>query len=132
MKKPLPILAAAILMLASCTKEEDTTRWINGTHWRYNYTESTGRNITCALTLKNDGTLTITDRYNGPATSWSDRWEYRVTSYTYDGDRSGTITLQGINYYATPNATARFTLNYDQKQMDLSTPNGTYTLTRTQ
>lgn len=128
MKKIL-LIAAAILMLSSCTK--DDSKWIDGTSWRYSYTESSGRVKTCSLTLRNGGNLTITDRYSSSQTAWSDKWEYQVKSYTYDGDKSGTIELRGVNYYAEDNATATFTLNYDQKKMSLSTPNGSYTLDRT-
>lgn len=127
--KKLLIIAAAILTFASCTK--DDSKWIDGTSWRYSYTESSGRVKTCSLTLRKGGGLTITDRYSSSQTAWSDKWEYQVKSYTYDGDKSGTIELRGVNYYAEDNATATFTLNYDQKKMSLSTPNGYYTLDRT-
>lgn len=128
--KKLLIIAAAILTLAACTKE-DATKWIDGTHWRYSYTESSGRVKTCSLTLRNGGNLTITDRYSSSQTAWSDKWEYQVKSYTYDGDKSGTIELRGVNYYAEDNATANFTLNYNNEKMSISTPNGSYTLDRT-
>jgi hypothetical protein len=128
--KKLLIIAAAILTLAACTKE-DSTKWIDGTQWRYSYTESSGRVKTCSLTLRKGGGLTITDRYSSSQTAWSDKWEYQVKSYTYDGDKSGTIELRGVNYYAEDNATANFTLNYNNEKMSLSTPNGSYTLDRT-
>ena len=128
--KKLLIIAAAILTLAACTKE-DTTKWIDGTQWRYSYTESSGRVKTCSLTLRKGGNLTITDRYSSSQTAWSDKWEYQVKSYTYDGDKSGTIELHGVNYYAEDNATANFTLNYNNEKMSISTPNGSYTLDRT-
>ena len=128
--KKLLIIAAAILTLAACTKE-DTTKWIDGTQWRYIYTESSGRVKTCSLTLRKGGSLTITDRYSSSQTAWSDKWEYQVKSYTYDGDKSGTIELRGVNYYAEDNATANFTLNYNNEKMSISTPNGSYTLDRT-
>ena len=128
--KRILIIAAAILTLAACTKE-DTTKWIDGTQWRYSYTESSGRVKTCSLTLRKGGSLTITDRYSSSQTAWSDKWEYSVTSYTYDGDKSGTIELRGVNYYAEDNATAKFTLNYNNEKMSISTPNGSYTLDRT-
>lgn len=128
--KKLLIIAAAILTLAACTKE-DTTKWIDGTQWRYSYTESSGRVKTCSLTLRNGGNLTITDRYSSSQTAWSDKWEYQVKSYTYDGNKSGTIELRGVNYYAEDNATAKFTLNYNNEKMSISTPNGSYTLDRT-
>ena len=127
--KNLILLAAAVLLFAACTKDE--SKWIDGTAWHYKYTESSGRVKTCDLTLRNGGNLTITDRYSSSQTEWSDRWEYQVKSYTYDGDKTGTIQLVGITYYAQDNATANFTLNYDQKKMSLSTPNGSYTLERT-
>jgi hypothetical protein len=128
--KKLLIIAAAILTLAACTKE-DSTKWIDGTQWRYSYTESSGRVKTCSLTLRKGGGLTITDRYSSSQTAWSDKWEYQVKSYTYDGDKSGTIELRGVNYYAEDNATANFTLNYNNEKMSISTPNGSYTLDRT-
>ena len=128
--KKLLIIAAAILTLAACTKE-DSTKWIDGTQWRYSYTESSGRVKTCSLTLHKGGNLTITDRYSSSQTAWSDKWEYQVKSYTYDGDKYGTIELRGVNYYAEDNATAKFTLNYNNEKMSISTPNGSYTLDRT-
>ena len=128
--KKLLIIAAAILTLAACTKE-DTTKWIDGTQWCYSYTESSGRVKTCSLTLCKGGSLTITDRYSSSQTAWSDKWEYQVKSYTYDGDKSGTIQLRGVNYYVEDNATAKFTLNYNNEKMSISTPNGSYTLDRT-
>ena len=127
--KKLLIIAAAILTLAACTKE-DSTKWIDGTQWRYSYTESSGRVKTCSLTLRKGGGLTITDRYSSSQTAWSDKWKYNITSYTYDGDKSSTIELRGANAYSS-DGSARFTLNYDQKKMSLSTPNGSYTLDRT-
>lgn len=128
--KKLLIIAAAILTLASCTKE-DSTKWIDGTQWSYSYTESSGRVKTCFLALRKDGSLTITDRYSSSQTAWSDKWEYQVKSYNYDGDKSGSIELRGVNYYAEDNATANFTLNYNNEKMSISTPNGSYTLDRT-
>ena len=128
MKKIL-LIAAAILTLAACTKE-DSTKWIDGTQWLYSYTESSGRVKTCSLTLRKGSGLTITDRYSSSQTAWSDKWEYQIKSYTYDGDKSGTIELRGANAYSS-DGSARFTLNYDQKKMSLSTPNGSYTLDRT-
>lgn len=125
--KKLLIIAAAILTLAACTKE-DTTKWIDGTQWRYSYTESSGRVKTCSLTLHKCGNLTITDQNSW---YWNDKFEYQVKSYTYDGDKSGTIELRGVNYYAEDNATANFTLNYNNEKMSISTPNGSYTLDRT-
>ena len=128
--KRIFIISAVILTLAACTKE-DTTKWIDGTQWRYSYTESSGRVKTCSLTLHKGGSLTITDRYSSSQTAWSDKWEYQVKSYTYDGDKSGTIELRGVNYYAEDNAAANFTLNYNNEKMSISTPNGSYTLDRT-
>ena len=125
--KKLLIITAAILTLAACTKE-DTTKWIDGTQWRYSYTESSGRVKTCSLTLRKGGSLTITDQNSW---YWNDKFEYQVKSYTYDGDKSGTIELRGVNYYAEDNATANFTLNYNNEKMSISTPNGSYTLDRT-
>jgi hypothetical protein len=127
MKKFVLILMAT-LSLAACSK--DDSKWIDGTQWKYNYTESSGRVKTCSLTLRKGGNLTITDRYSSSQTSWSDKWEYQIKSYSYDGDKSGTIELRGANAYSS-DGTAMFTLNYDQKKMSLSTPNGSYTLDRT-
>lgn len=124
------LLVVAILTFAACTKE-DNTKWIDGTSWRYSYIESSGRKITCNLSLKKGGELSITDQYSSWQTEWYDRFQYRVESYTYDGDKKGTIELQGVNYYSEDHTTAHFTLNYDQKKMSLSTPNGSYTLERT-
>ncbi len=128
--KKLLLLATVLLSLVACTKE-DPTKWIDGTSWRYDYTENSGRVKTCALTLRKGGNLTITDRYSSHQTAWSDRWEYQVKSYTYDGDKSGSISLRGVSYYAEDTATATFTLNYDQKKMSIFTPNGYYTMERT-
>ena len=127
--KKIVLLAAIILTLAACTKE-DSTKWIDGTRWEYRYTESSGRTKSCTLTLRQGGSLTITDKYSSWQTEWYDHYEYVVKSYSYDGDKTGTIQLQGANAYSN-NGTASFTLNYDQKKMSLSTPNGSYSLERT-
>ena len=123
--KKLLIIAAAILTLAACTKE-DTTKWIDGTQWRYSKTDGSHK-VNVSLTMRNSGNLTITDQNSW---YWNDKFEYQVKSYTYDGDKSGTIELRGANAYSS-DGSARFTLNYDQKKMSLSTPNGSYTLDRT-
>ena len=124
--KKLLIIAASILTLAACTKE-DTTKWIDGTQWRYSKTDGSHK-VNVSLTLHNSGNLTITDQNSW---YWNDEFEYQVKSYTYDGDKSGTIELRGVNYYAEDNATANFTLNYNNEKMSISTPNGSYTLDRT-
>jgi hypothetical protein len=123
--KKLLIIAAAILTLAACTKE-DSTKWIDGTQWRYSKTDGSHK-VNVSLTMRNSGNLTITDQNSW---YWNDKFEYQVKSYTYDGDKSGTIELRGANAYSS-DGSARFTLNYDQKKMSLSTPNGSYTLDRT-
>ena len=124
MKKIL-LIAAAILTLAACTKE-DSTKWIDGTQWRYSKTDGSHR-VNVSLTLRNGGGLSIHDENSY---CWNDHFEYQIKSYTYDGDKSGTIELRGANAYSS-DGSARFTLNYDQKKMSLSTPNGSYTLDRT-
>lgn len=127
--RPIPlliILLASFLTLASCTKE-DTGKWIDGTTWRYTKTDGEHK-VNVTLSLSKGGGLTITDKNSY---YWNDKYEYSVTSYTYDGEKSGTIQLRGINYYAEDNATATFSLNYDQREMHLHSPNGSYTLKRT-
>ena len=124
--KKLLIIAAAILTLAACTKE-DTTKWIDGTHWRYSKADGSHK-VNVALVLRNGGEFIIHDENSW---YWNDKFEYQVKSYSYDGDKSGTIELHGVNYYAEDNATANFTLNYNNEKMSISTPNGSYTLDRT-
>ena len=124
--KKLLIIAAAILTLAACTKE-DSTKWIDGTQWRYSKTDGSHK-VNVSLTLRNSGNLTITDQNSW---YWNDKFEYQVKSYTYDGDKSGAIELRSVNYYAEDNAAANFTLNYNNEKMSISTPNGSYTLDRT-
>lgn len=126
MKKSI-LLVVAILTLAACTKE-DTTKWIDGTSWRYKEIRNDGYTYICNLSLRRGGELYISYENSYYA---SGHFQYRVESYTYDGDKEGTIELQGVNYYSEDHATAHFTLNYDQKKMSLSTPNGSYTLERT-
>ena len=128
MKKLAFIAIAALTMLAACTKDDSQS--LAGTYWHFSGDDD-GRKQTCSLTLeKNSGTLTITDRYSSHYTEWSDRWEYRVTSYTYDGEKSGTLQLRGASSYAQDNATASFTLNYNQSKMSISTPHGYFTMER--
>jgi hypothetical protein len=128
MKKSILLALAALALLATGCKKENPAAWIEGTHWHYQETRQDGYKYNCGLTLRKGSELSITFK-NGYYASGD--YRYTVTAYTYDGDKSGTLTLRGLNYYAEANATARFTLTYDQKQMHLSTPNGTYTLTRT-
>lgn len=127
MKKLALIAFAAIMLLAACTKD-DPAAAIDGSRWAYSYTESSGRKITCNLTLKQGGNLVITDRYSSWQTEWNDRWEYSIKSYTYDGT-NGTINLRKGNAYS-EDGTATFKLNDIQSKMYLSTPEGSYTLDR--
>ena len=124
MKKLLLILAAA-LCLSACTKDE--SKLIDGTRWEYSNTDGT-RRVSVSLTMSKGSTLFISDQNSY---YWNDRYEYSVVSYTYDGDKSGSIELRGVGYYTEDKATATFTLNYNQKEMYLSSPNGYYTLERT-
>ena len=129
--KKLLIIAASILTLAACTKE-DPKKWIDGTSWKYSYRNDEGFKEECHLSLRNNGGEA--SYYNGFPPSYGYAYtdlRYSVKSYTYDGDKSGTIELHGVNYYAEDNATANFTLNYNNEKMSLSTPNGSYTLERT-
>ena len=132
MKKIFFATLLALLTLASCTKE-DPAAWLDGTHWRYTYTENTGRKITCELGLKansyNKGELVITDKYSSHYTEWNNNWRWWVSSYTYDGEH-GTIYLSPVNA-GVHEGNANFTLNYDQKKMYLNTPIDSYTLERT-
>lgn len=128
MKKLALIAFAAIMMLAACTKENDPAAAIDGSRWAYSYTESSGRKITCNLSLRQGGGLAITDRYSSWQTEWNNRWEWSIKSYTYDGT-NGTIKLKKGNAY-TADGTATFRLNDIQSKMYLSTPQGSYTLDR--
>lgn len=129
MKKLALIAIAALTMLAACTKENDPAAAIDGSRWAYSYTESSGRKITCNLSLReNGGELTITDRYSSHYTEWNDYWRYYIKSYTYDGT-NGTIELRSGSAY-TEDGTATFRLNDIQSKMYLSTPKGSYTLDR--
>lgn len=119
------LILAAALCFAACTKE-DSTKWIDGTQWRYSKTDGSHK-VNVALALYKGGDLEIHDENSW---YWNDIWRYQIKSYTYDGDKSGTIELRGANAYSS-DGSARFTLNYDQKKMSLSTPNGYYTLERT-
>lgn len=124
MKKLALIAFAALTMLAACTKD-DPAAAIDGSRWSYSHTESSGRKKTCKLTLKKGSSLVITDSYSD---LWNDRWEYSISSYTYNG-HNGTIELRKGNAY-TEDGTATFSLNDIQSKMYLSTPNGSYTLDR--
>lgn len=128
MKKLALIAIAAIMLLAACTKENDPAAAIDGSRWSYSYTESSGRKITCNLTLRQGGGLAITDRYSSWQTEWNNRWEWSIKSYTYDGT-NGTINLRKNSAY-TADGTATFRLNDIQSKMYLSTPEGSYTLDR--
>lgn len=127
MKKLALIAFAAIMLLTACTKD-DPAAAINGSRWAYSYTESSGRKITCNLSLRNGGELTITDRYSSHYTEWNDRWRYYIKSYSYDGT-NGTIELRSVSAY-TEDGTATFRLNDIKSKMYLSTPKGSYTLDR--
>ena len=126
MKKAIIAILLATLTLAAC-KKEDPAAWIENTHWYYQETRQDGYKYKCNLTLRKGGSLSVWFK-NGYYASGDFR--YTITSYTYDGDKTGTVSLKGSNQYAESTATASFTLTYDQKQMYLSTPHGTYTLTR--
>ena len=123
MKKAFIAILLATLTLAACTKE-DTKKWIDGTSWRYHETRNDGYTYDCSLTLRRGSELAISWK-NGYYASGN--YRYTINSYTYDGDKSGTISLGG----ASGSGSASFTLNYDQKKMNLSTPQGSYTLDRT-
>lgn len=125
MKKLALIAFAAIILLAACTKENDPAAAIDGSRWAYSYTESSGRKITCNVSLKKGGGIAVTDRYSD---LWNDRWEWSIDSYTYDGT-NGTINLRGKGAY-TEDGTATFRLNDIQSKMYLYTPKGSYTLER--
>ena len=128
MKKSL-IIAAAILTLAACTKE-DSTKWIDGTQWKYRQQNSEGYKTECNLTLMNGSEVYY---YKGFPPSYGyayTEYRYYITSYSYDGKNSGTIQLRGLNYYAS-DGTATFTLNYDQSKLSISAPDFYCTLDRT-
>ena len=126
-KLSLILAAAAMLLMTACTKD-DSAAWINGTSWRYKETKPNGYTYICNLSLRNGGELYISYENSYYA---SGHYRYSVKSYTYDGDKSGTIELSGMNYYAEDHATATFTLNYNKEKMSISTPNGSYTMERT-
>ncbi len=129
MKKITLIAIAALTMLAACTKE-DTTKWIDGTEWKYTYRNSEGFKEECHLSLRHGGGEA--SYYWGFPPSYGYAYtdlRYYVKSYTYDGDKSGTIELRGSNYYAN-DCTATFTLNYDQKKMSISCTDFSCTLER--
>ena len=129
MKKFVLIAFVAIMMLAACTKE-DTTKWIDGTVWKYSYRNDEGFKKECYLSLRNGGGE-VSYYYGFPPSygyAYTDL-RYYVKSYTYDGDKSGTIELRGSNYYAN-DCTATFTLNYDQKKMSISCIDFSCTLER--
>ena len=127
--KKLLIIAASILTLAACTKE-DTTKWIDGTQWKYRQQNFEGFKTECNLTLRNGGEVYY---YKGFPPSYGyayTEYRYYITSYEYDGDKSGTIKLRAGNYYAS-DCTATFTLNFDQKKMSISASDFSCTLERT-
>ena len=127
MKKAILIALAALAILATGCTKEDPAAWIEGTHWYYQETRQDGYKYKCSLTLRKGGSLSVW--FKNGYYAFGD-YQYTVTSYTYDGNKTGTVSLKGTNQYADPTASASFTLTYDQKQMHLSTPHGTYTLTR--
>lgn len=127
MKKLALIAIAALTMLAACTK--DDPKWIDGTLWKYSSQNSEGYKEECSLSLRNNGEARY---YRGFPPSYGYAYtdlRYYVKSYTYDGDKSGTIELRGSNYYAN-DCTATFTLNYDQKKMSISCTDFSCTLER--
>ena len=129
-KLSLILAAAAMLLMTACTKE-DPTAWINGTSWKYTQRNSEGFKTECYLSLRNGGGEA--SYYRGFPPSYGYAYtdlRYYVKSYTYDGDKSGTIELRGSNYYAN-DCTATFTLNYDQKKMSISCSDFSCTLERT-
>ena len=129
MKKAIIAILLATLTLAACTKE-DTKKWIDGTSWKYSYRNDEGFKEECHLSLRNNGGEA--SYYNGFPPSYGYAYtdlRYIVKSYTYDGDKSGTIKLRGTNYYAN-DCTATFTLNYDQKKMSISCTDFSCTLER--
>lgn len=130
MKKLALIAFAAMMMLAACTKENDNSKWIDGTDWKYSYRNDEGFKKECYLSLRNGGGEA--SYYYGFPPSYGYAYtdlRYYVKSYTYDGDKSGTIELRGSNYYAN-DCTATFTLNYDQKKMSISCTDFSCTLER--
>ena len=127
MKKLALIAFAAMMILTTCTKEDTAT--LDGTSWYCSNTDSGGRKKTCSLSLRhNGGGLTITDSYSSWQTSWNNKYEYTVKSYTFDGT-NGTIELRSGNAY-TQDGTATFRVNDIQSKMYISTPNGSFTLDR--
>ena len=53
-KKAIIAILLATLTLAACTKE-DTTKWIDGTSWKYSYRNDEGFKEECYLSLRNNG-----------------------------------------------------------------------------
>ena len=130
MKKSILLTLAALAILATGCKKEDPAAWIEGTYWQYQETRYDGYTYKCTLTLRKGGELSISFK-NGYYASGN--YRYTVSSYKYDGDKTGTITLSsypGAGAATTGSGSASFTLSYDQKQMNLNTPQGNYTLTR--
>ena len=118
-KLSLILAAAAMLLMTACTKE-DSAAWINGTVWTYKLTDGTHK-VNVSLSLRKNGELHITDQNSY---YWNNNWIYIVRSYTYDGDKTGTISLGG----SAGDGTATFTLNTPKTKMYLSCPKGSYTL----
>ena len=130
MKKSILIALAALALLATGCTKEDPAAWIDNTRWNYHETRYDGYTYNCGLTLRKGGELSISFK-NGYYASGN--YRYTVSSYKYDGDKTGTITLStypGAGAATTGSGSASFTLSYDQKQMNLNTPQGNYTLTR--
>ena len=119
MKKALFAIIMATLTLAACTKD-DSSKWIDGTSWYYKLTDGTHK-VNVNLSLRKNGELHITDQNSY---YWNNNWIYIVRSYTYDGDKTGTISLGG----SAGDGTATFTLNTPHTKMYLSCPKGSYTL----
>ena len=126
MKKLALIAIAALTMLAACTK--DDSKWIDGTLWKYRSQNSEGYKEECTLSLRNNGEVRY---YRGFPPSYGyayyDYW-YVIKSYTYDGDKTGTIELRNVR--GGHDCTAHFTLNYDQKKMSVGCTDFSCTLER--